>query len=80
MKKQENLSDLELYYEVQYRDEDGNIINDELIPNGANKKVEDINDYIKCRIDYIVKKYKPFTNEIKNSIYKVRYSYTDYTL
>jgi hypothetical protein len=71
LKKQESISDLELYYEVEYRDDDGNIIHDELIPNGANKIVEDIDDYIKYRIDYLVKKYKPFTNEIKNSIYKV---------
>ncbi len=49
------------------------MINDELVENGTNKKVENLDDYIKCRIEYIVKKYKPFTNEIKNSIYKVTF-------
>ena len=50
------IEDLCLYYVHEYRDEKGNLITDELIKNGANELVADINDYIKKRIDHMVAK------------------------
>jgi hypothetical protein len=56
---------------VEYRDTQGSLIKDELRENGANIVVSDVNDYIKKRIDYIVKKQKIFVNEIKSGFFKV---------
>ena len=54
--KPEELDTMEIYYSVQYENEYGEIITEELIPNGNNIKVEDINDYIEKRINYMINK------------------------
>ena len=72
LKKIDNLEDLELYYELVYKDDNGRIVSEEMIKDGSTKKVTDINDYINCRIEFIIKKSKMFINEIKNSIFKVK--------
>lgn len=71
MKKLENIEDLCIYYVVEFRDTQGNLIKDELKENGSNILVKDVNDYIKRRIEYIIKKQKTFVNEIKSGLYKV---------
>jgi hypothetical protein len=71
MKKMENIEDLCIYYAVEFRDSQGNLIKDELKENGSNILVKDVNDYIKKRIEYIIKKQKTFVNEIKAGLFKV---------
>ena len=71
LKKTKNIEDLFLFYIVEYRDDKGNLITDELKPNGSNEQVLDINDYIIKRIAYMVSKNKIFVNQIKNGLFKV---------
>ena len=54
--KPEELDAMEIYYTYQYNDSEGKLVTDELIPDGENIKVTDINDYIEKRIKYIVKR------------------------
>jgi hypothetical protein len=72
MKKLENVEDLCIHYVVEFRDSQGSLIKDELIENGSNILVRDVNDYIKRRIEYIIKKQQPFVNEIKEGLFKVK--------
>jgi hypothetical protein len=66
---------LSLYYIVQYKDEDGDLVTDELIPDGANilVKNEDVEDYIEKRIKYMIEKAQLFINEIKNGLIDVNF-------
>lgn len=52
----EELDSLEIYYSIQYQNDEGQIITEELIPGGNNKKVTDINDYIEKRINHLISK------------------------
>ena len=54
--KPEELDSMEIYYTYQYENAEGKLIIDELIPDGENIKVTNIDDYIEKRINYIVKK------------------------
>ena len=54
--KPEELESLEIYYSIQYENDKGEVITEELIQNGNNIKVSDINDYIEKRINYLIKK------------------------
>ena len=54
--KPEELDSMEIYYSIQYQNDEGQIITEELIPGGNNKKVADINDYIDKRINHLVSK------------------------
>jgi hypothetical protein len=71
LKKIQNVENLCLYYVVEYKDEKGNLISDEIIKNGANRIVTDIEDFIQRRIEYIEKKNKIYVNEIKNGLFNV---------
>ena len=66
------LADLCMYYVYEYNDENGKFISEELIPNGSDTLVRDIDDYIQKRIDYIKKKYQPFIDELKIALFHVR--------
>jgi E3 ubiquitin-protein ligase HUWE1 len=72
LKKMKNIENLLLFYVVEYRDENDNLIADELKPNGTNEVVKDINDYIRRRIEYIVTKTKLFANQIRTSLFRVK--------
>lgn len=67
----ENIEDLCLFYVVDYSDLQGNIITEELIPDGSNTIVTDIEDYIEKRINYMVAKNKRYVDFIKEELFKV---------
>ena len=66
------LADLCMYYVYEYNDENGKFVSEDLIPNGSDTLVRDIDDYIQKRIDYIKKKYQPFIDELKIALFHVR--------
>ena len=67
--KPDEIESLEIYYSVQYENDKGEIITEELIPNGNNKKVEDINDYIEKRINYMITKSQIFIFHIQEGLF-----------
>ena len=67
--KPEELDAMEIYYTYQYNDSEGKLVTDELIPDGENIKVTDINDYIEKRIKYIVKKSKFLVEYIQKGLF-----------
>jgi hypothetical protein len=67
--KPEELDAMEIYYTYQYNDSKGKLVTDELIPDGENIKVTDINDYIEKRIKYIVKKSKFLVEYIQKGLF-----------
>ena len=67
--KPEELESMEIYYSVQYENDKGELITDELIPNGNNLKVTDINDYIEKRINYFVTKSKMLILHIQEGLF-----------
>ena len=66
----EELDLMEIYYTYQYEDSNGKLITDELIEGGEDKKVTDINDYIRKRIDYMVKKANVLVKHIQEGLFK----------
>ena len=66
----EELDFLEIYYTYQYENSEGKLIIDELIPDGENIKVSNIDDYIEKRINYIVKKSKNLVKYIQDGLFK----------
>ena len=74
------LADLCMYYVYEYNDENGNFVSEELIPNGNDTLVKDIEDYIQKRIIYIKKKYQPFIDALKDSLFQVRLNINYYSL
>ena len=65
----DELDSMEIYYTYQYENAEGKIIIDELIPDGENVKVTDIEDYIEKRINYIVNKSKFLVNYIQEGLF-----------
>ncbi len=63
-----------LFYVVDYHDKNKNLITEELIYDGTNKIVTDIDDYIAKRIDYMVAKNKFFIDYIREELFKVKQS------
>ena len=66
----EELDSMEIYYTYQYENSEGKLIIDELIPNGENTKVTNIDDYIEKRINYMVKKSKNLVKYIQDGLFK----------
>ena len=66
----EELDSMEIYYTYQYENSEGKLIIDELIPDGENIKVSNIDDYIEKRINYIVKKSKNLVKYIQDGLFK----------
>lgn len=71
----ENIEDLCLFYVVDHHDNQGNLITEELIPDGSNTIVTDIEDYIEKRIIYMLAKNKIFVEFIKEELFKVKKSF-----
>lgn len=67
--KPEELESMEIYYSVQYENDKGEIITDELVPDGNSKKVTDINDYIEKRINYLVTKSQMLISHIQDGLF-----------
>ena len=68
--KPEELDSMEIYYTYQYENAEGKLIIDELIPDGENIKVTNIDDYIEKRINYIVKKSQFLVKYIQDGLFK----------
>ena len=68
--KPEELDSMEIYYTYQYENAEGKLIIDELIPDGENIKVTNIDDYIEKRINYMVKKSKFLVKYIQDGLFK----------
>ena len=71
LKKIDNIEDCYLFYSIETRDSNGNIVKELLKKNGDNEPVKDINDYIDKRIEYMVTKQKLFVNQIKHGLFEV---------
>lgn len=67
--KPEALDSMEIYYSIQYKNDDGQVITEELIPGGNNKKVTDINDYIEKRINHLVSKSQILIYHIQEGLF-----------
>lgn len=67
----ENIEDLCLFYVVDYHDKKGNLITEEIISDGSNIMVTNIDDYIEKRIDYMIAKNKIFIDYMKEELFKV---------
>ena len=67
--KPEELDSMEIYYSIQYQNDEGQVITEELIPGGNNKKVTDINDYIEKRINHLVSKSQILIYHIQEGLF-----------
>lgn len=67
--KPEELASMEIYYSIQYQNDDGQVITEELIPGGNNIKVTDINDYIEKRINHLVSKSQILIYHIQEGLF-----------
>lgn len=63
------VEDLCMYYVYEYNDENDHLVTEELIPNGSEILVKDVNDYIEKRIAFLKKKYQIYIDKIKKSLY-----------
>lgn len=63
--------DLHLYYIYEYLNENNENIIEELIPGGKEILVNNIDDYILKKIEYIKYKYTPFIEKLKQSLFAV---------
>ena len=64
-------TDLGLYYNIEMKDTNDNIHSLDIIENGKNILVSDIDDYINKRMDFMVGLYEPFIKRIRDSLYSV---------
>jgi len=64
-------TELGLYYNIEIKDVNNNIHSLDLIENGNNIPVSNIDDYINKRIDFMIGLYEPFINRIRNSLYDI---------
>jgi hypothetical protein len=69
--KEFSAEDLHLYYIYEYVNENNENIIEELIPGGKEILVNNIDDYILKKIEYIKYKYTPFIEKLKQSLFSV---------
>ena len=62
--------DLGLEYTLEIKDCYNHLHSFELIENGKNKSVENLDDYIQKRIDFMIGIYEPFIKQIRDTFYK----------
>lgn len=67
------IPDLCMYYVYEYKDENDKLCSEDIIPNGSNILVTDINDYIEKRLNFMLSKYRIFVNQIKLGLFEVRF-------
>ena len=65
------LRDLGLFYSIEIKDCYDHIHSFELIENGRNICVENLEFYIRQRIGFLIGLYEPFINKIRESFYKI---------
>ena len=73
MKEMENIEDLEIFFNIEYKDSKGQIISEDLITNGKNIKVkkQNIDFYIEQRINNMIWKNRILLNEIKKGLFSI---------
>ena len=64
------LKDLEMNYAIEMRDVNNHLHSFELIKNGRNINVENLDDFIQKRIQFLTGIYEPFIKEIRSIFYK----------
>ena len=64
------ITELQLDYSIEMKDCYNHIHSFELIENGRKKKVEDLEDLIKRRIEFLIGIYEPFIKHIRETFYK----------
>ena len=64
------LKDLEMNYAIEMRDVNNHLHSFELIKNGRNINVENLDDFIQKRIQFLTGIYEPFIKEIRSTFYK----------
>ena len=60
-----------LYYNIEMKDTDDNIHSFDIIENGKDTLVNNIDDYIDKRIDFMLGLYEPFIKRIRDSLYNI---------
>ena len=64
------IKNLELDYSIQMKDCNNHLHTFELIKNGRNIIVENLDDFIEKRIQFLIGIYEPFINKIRETFYK----------
>ena len=64
------LKDLDLNYAIEMKDLYNRIHSFELVKNGRNMNVENLDDFIEKRIKFLIGIYEPFIKEIRETFYK----------
>ena len=64
------LNDLGLDYSIEMKDCYNHIHSFELIENGRNKNVENLDDFVQKRINFLIGIYEPFVKQIRDTFYK----------
>ena len=64
------LKDLGLDYSIEMKDCNNRLHSFELIKNGRNINVENLEDFIQKRINFLIGIYEPFIKQIRDSFYK----------
>lgn len=69
----EEISDLVLFFEIQYKNSKKQLITEELIEDGSNIKLsqDNLNKYIDARINFLVKTQIQFIDIIKREFYRI---------
>ena len=62
---------LGLYYNIDLKDINGKIHSLDIINNGKNIPVNNLEDYVNKRINFMIGLYEPFIKRIRDSLYKV---------
>ena len=63
--------DLGIYYNIELKDCNNNIHSFDIKNNGINIEVQNFNDYIKERIDFMTSLYEPFIKRIRDSLFSI---------
>ena len=66
-----NYEDLGLFYSIEQKDNKNNIHSFNLIKNGNEIPIKNIDDYINKRIDFMISQIEIFCNEIRKSLYNL---------
>ncbi len=66
----ELIKELGLFYSIEIKDCTDHIHSFELIENGRNIIVEDLDDFIEQRINFLIGLYEPFVKKIRESLFK----------
>ena len=63
------IKDLELYYDLEMKDNYNHMHSLELQPNGRKTPLLDLDDFVKKRIDFMIGMYEPFIKIIRETIF-----------